>query len=435
MNEIINWNGLPALALKKQNKLIVFTNINQKFSSFIIPYDEKDNDEVYNLAEKKGVFNCLYQKNDLRDEFTVVLSLTEKCNSRCRYCFLDANVNGKTMSKELIEATVNYAFANSGNRSINFAAFGGEPGTVPELIEYLISCVQDKKKILQYIDKKVRYSITTNGVLSERMIKLLIENDFIISLSMDGVKEVQNYQRPLANGEGSFDIVCKNMRELICAGLSVKVRATVTKFSVNKMVDTVKTLGDLGIKRIHFGAVTPGGRGCTTDPALQPPTSVEFSRNLINAIEQGKKSGVDILCFPYLDLNHTPITFCDGTVKNRIVVTPSGIVSSCVEVQSTEHPLYNALNLGYFDSKTKRLVITKEKRGVQCGGCDHFSEGVQKNSCISCPFLFFCGGGCATRNYRGSGDSSVVDIYRCEIIKNVMPYILDNLAHSTYNFL
>lgn len=32
------------------------------------------------------------------------------------------------------------------------------------------------------------------------MLELLITDKFIVSLSMDGIKEVQNYHRPLVNG-------------------------------------------------------------------------------------------------------------------------------------------------------------------------------------------------------------------------------------------
>lgn len=434
MSQVINWYGLPAVIIKEKNKLVVFTNVERKLSSFTIPYDERDDKKYYNLAIKKGVFKCLYHKNDVRDEFTVVLSLTEKCNCRCRYCFLDAEAEGKVMSKDLIKVTVDYAFDNSDGRSINFAAFGGEPSTQPELLEYLVQYVSEKKELSKYRTKNVRFSITTNGVLSERMLELLITNKFIVSLSMDGIKEVQNYHRPLANGNETYDIVCKTIERLVEAGLSVKIRATVTQFSVDKMAETVEVLGKMGIKKIHFGAVTPGGRGCTENKLLQPPTAECFTENLIKAIKQGKESGVDVLCFPYLNLDETPKTFCDGTVKNRIVVTPQGIVSSCVEVQSVDHPLYDALSLGYYDENNKKLVITADGRRVKCGGCEHFSKAIDKSKCNKCPFLFFCGSGCATRNYRGSGDTSSVDEYRCEIIKGVMPYILENLVYSTYNF-
>lgn len=431
MSEILDWNGLPAISINKE-KLIVFTNINEKFSSFVIPYRDKDNETYYNLANEQGAFRCLYSKKKTSDELTVVLSLTERCNSHCRYCFLDAQTNGKIMTKDIIEATVNYAFENSKNRSINFAAFGGEPGTQPELIEYLIDCVK-KKKVGENKDKNIRYSITTNGVLSEKMLKILIQNRFIVSLSMDGIREVQNYQRPLADGKESFDLVCQNIKKLLEAGLSLKIRATVTQFSVEKMAEAVKMLGEIGVKKIHFGAVTPGGRGDTNDKALQAPTAKEFAENLIRAIEQGNESNVDVVCFPYLDLDNTPVTFCDGTAKNRIVVTPEGIISSCVEVQSKSHFLYDALNLGYYDEKEQKLIITREERGVKCGGCNHFSTAINKENCKTCPFLFFCGGGCATRNYRGSGDSSSVDAYRCEIVRRVMPYVLERLAYATYD--
>ena len=55
MSEILNWSGLPAISINKE-KLIVFTNINEKFSSFVIPYRDKDNEKYYNLANEQGAF-------------------------------------------------------------------------------------------------------------------------------------------------------------------------------------------------------------------------------------------------------------------------------------------------------------------------------------------------------------------------------------------
>lgn len=42
MSQVINWYGLPAVIIKEKNRLVVFTNVERKLSSFTIPYDERD---------------------------------------------------------------------------------------------------------------------------------------------------------------------------------------------------------------------------------------------------------------------------------------------------------------------------------------------------------------------------------------------------------
>ena len=113
--------------------------------------------------------------------------------------------------------------------------------------------------------KKLEFTITTNGVFNDNVLEFLIKNNFNVSLSMDGVPVVQEYHRPLANGGSNRAIVEKNIIEL-AKSVKLKIRATVTAFSVDKMVDSVKWLAERGVKRIHFGPVTPGGRGVTNDP-------------------------------------------------------------------------------------------------------------------------------------------------------------------------
>lgn len=127
-----------------------------------------------------------------------------------------------------------------------------------------------------------------------------------------------------------------------------------------------------------------------------------------------------------------PIVFCDGRAKNRLVISPSGAVSSCVEIQEVDNPLFKALGLGYYDSEAKKIVITADERRPAIRGCESLRQENNTN-CKECPMMFFCGGGCPTRNYRGTGMSNRVDIYRCEIIRGIMPYILRKFYNSTFN--
>jgi len=428
-----NWNGLPAISIWEGEKKygVVFTNLNDEFTAVRIPLEEID-DEIHKIKAKEiGLFNCLEtDMNKLSDEFTVVLSLTEKCNSQCRYCFLDAQNIGKDLTVDMLHAAIDYAISNAENRPITFAAFGGEPGIKEELLVEMVNYV--KKKCIDNNELVIKFAITTNGVLNKNVVDILTQNDFRISLSMDGIREVQNYQRPLIGNKSSYDLVIQNLKLFLKQNLDVKIRATVTSFSVNKMVEAVRELSSFGVKKIHFEPVTPGGRGSTENELLQPPNSAVFVENLIKAIEIGAKVGVDVICFPYMNMLVAPIIFCDGRIKNRMVISPTGALSSCVEIQDINIPLFESLGLGYYDFETKKLVVTADERRPAIRGCESLRDEENTN-CIECPLMFFCGGGCPTRNYRGTGMSNRVDLYRCEIIKGIMPYVLRKFYEVTFN--
>lgn len=422
---MILWNGLPALVYDNENTLVVFSNIDDSlvFANFSI--DEKDNIEIYNDLQEQGFFACT-KKNSceyLADEYTLILSLTERCNSLCRYCFLDAQASGKTMTVELLHKSIDKAVEIAHNRPINIAAFGGEPTVAIDLLKEMIAYTKSNVGI------PYRFSITTNGIFGKEVLKILIDNNFEISLSMDGLPVYQNYQRPLLNGLESYSCVESNLKALIKSGCTLKVRCTITKASVNSMDAIVEHLGQLGVKRIHFEPVTEGGRGAALDDMLGPPQSRDFSRNLIKAIKKGAELDVDVICFPYMNMMIAPVVFCDGNISNRLVVSPAGVMSSCVEVQSKEHELYKSLGVGEFDCEKKELVIKYNSRREAQRGYT-FVEANETN-CMMCPVKFFCGGGCPTRNYRGTGNSNTVDRYRCDIIKNVMPYVLSKFYENS----
>lgn len=427
LNNMIIWHELPALIIKENNekKLVIFSNVNEEFVACKIDYKDKLNDHIYKELVKEGFFDCLNNTSNYKsDELTLVLSLTEKCNCRCKYCFLDANINGKVMTKELLRDSIDKAVEIANGRTINLSAFGGEPGTETEL---LIEMIEYSQKIK---NQKFKYSITTNGIFNEKVLNLLIDNNFSVSFSMDGIPKVQNYQRPLANGKNSYNTVETSLKKLAKNNVNLKVRCTVTKFSVEKMSETVKWLSKLNIKKVHFEPVTLGGRGCNDNELLQPPSAKEFASNLIEAIKVGAIEGVDVIRFPYMNMMIAPVIFCDGNINNRLVVSPEGILSTCVEVQKKEHELFSYLGLGKYNFENRTFDIKyNERRGTK-RGCEALKE--TKRACKLCPLKFFCGGGCPTRNYRGTGNSEKVDEYRCDIIRLVMPYVLNEFYKSTF---
>lgn len=425
--DLFSWYGLPALVVN--DKIAVFSNDGNGLKVLELSIEEINEEKIYQEVKENHFFECLGKNIEKKHpSLTLVMSVTERCNNRCRYCFLDANKAGDDMTDEMAFAAIDAAMELAKGKTLNLAYFGGEPTVSYPLMKRSVHYAQNHPKLKDLV--KLEFTITTNGVFNDEVLNFLIENKFNVSLSMDGIPEVQEYHRPLANGCSNCALVEKNLTAL-AKSVNLKIRATVTAFSVNKMVESVQWLADRGVKRIHFGPVTPGGRAATNDPQLQPPSAEDFVQNLYASILLGEKLGVDVICFPYMNAMYAPMTYCDGRINSRLVITPKGIVSSCVEVQDKDHPLFDAFNLGYYDEVDKKFVLTAtQRRSAQKKGCEALK--MDKVICKTCPLLFFCGGGCPTRNYRGSGNTEQIDEYRCQIIKGIMPFILRRFYEATY---
>lgn len=421
MNQVINWHGLPCLFVEEngKKKAVIFTNIDNELTICTVDAEKLHDEESLKTMKAAHGFDCLGKTMPIQEEFTLVISLTEKCNAACRYCFLDAQTSGNVMSEQLLEDTIRYVATHYADRLINVAAFGGEPTVAPEL---LYKMVEISKANL----KNYKFSITTNGYFDDTICSFLVENKFHVSLSMDGVPEVQRKQRP---SKISIEQLEKNIKRLAASDCEMKVRATVTEFSCDYMLDTVKYLNSMGVNRIHFEPVTPGGRAAEKTVFTSQPKVSKFTNNLFECIEYGAKEDVDIICFPYMNMSSAPIVFCDGNIHNRLVVGASGVLSTCVEVQDKSHILYDSLGVGTYDHKKREFDFEFSKRRPFCRGC---SDLIRDDNCSDCAFSFFCAGGCPTRNYRGSQNTETISNYRCQIMKEVMPFILKRYYESTF---
>lgn len=143
----------------------------------------------------------------------IILNVTERCNMRCKYCaYSDHYVYHREhgdveMSAETMKQAVDFYFANSPeveNKMISF--YGGEPLYNFKLIK---ECVEYVKETYA---QECKYNMTTNVTLmDEEKTAFLIENDFFILISLDGPREIHDRYRVFANGEGTYDVVMKNL--------------------------------------------------------------------------------------------------------------------------------------------------------------------------------------------------------------------------------
>jgi uncharacterized protein len=421
------YHGLPAVW--SNGEWIIFSPYAQQVIR--LSPDEVNSPLTKNELDQLSFFSSPSPRGpgEFADYCQVILITTGDCNLECIYCFaFDEEAESRRMDEELAFASIRYGIDESARkqRKLLLSFFGGEPTLVPNLIRDSVDFSRELARHAGLPDPI--FSISTNGVVSAETLRLLIGNKFTITVSMDGVPDIQNTHRPLKGGLGSSHIVEKTIRDLAEAGADFFVRATVTSASVCHMPESISYLKALGVDRVHFEAISIAGRATipTKGNFSGKPTADEFARYLIEAIRLGNDLGVSVMNSSYMNLLQPAAHFCDGIGGNRIAITSDGLMSTCLEVQGGCHPAAGRYVIGEYDKTSKRLVINTAKRKSLC------SEIIASAAdCVDCFAKYICAGGCPIRNQHATGSPLVVDPFNCKVVKIVLPFVIEMVDRSS----
>ncbi len=176
-----------------------------------------ENEELYTdfTGDISTVSN--YLKNNGFSQMLLVV--TEKCNLRCKYCIYSGNYNNQrehginNMSFETAKKAIDRFYITQMNAIRNNALhmpligfYGGEPLMNFELIKQSVNYA---KEIFKY---NITFLVTTNGtVMNDEIAEFLIDNNFALSVSLNGDETENDRLRVFENGSGIFNSIMKNM--------------------------------------------------------------------------------------------------------------------------------------------------------------------------------------------------------------------------------
>ena len=146
----------------------------------------------------------------------LTIQLTQDCNLRCLYCPYTSNDGSNrshsntTISLHSIEKALQILEEGSVDREcVTIGFYGGEP-----LLEFelLVKATQYAEKTFE--GKKLKYTITTNAtLLNKEMCEFLEKNKFLVMVSLDGPKKINDINRKLSNDTSSvFERVIENLK-------------------------------------------------------------------------------------------------------------------------------------------------------------------------------------------------------------------------------
>lgn len=145
----------------------------------------------------------------------LILNVTENCNLRCDYCIYSGNYEdqrthgNRNMDFELAQKSLDL-FMENANDSVYISFYGGEPLTRFGLIGQVIAYTETN-----YPHKLVKWSMTTNAVLvTPGIARFLMEKKVLLTVSLDGPREVNDRHRKGFDGQGAFDRVMRALQLL-----------------------------------------------------------------------------------------------------------------------------------------------------------------------------------------------------------------------------
>lgn len=199
---------------------------------------------------QKEIANIEYYDNniDLNFPLKVQWKITNKCNLKCKHCYLGKLNNNELDDKKLMSIAKKIVESNIMEVTIT----GGEAllvKTLPEIVALLI-------------ENDIKVNIFTNAILLEKFEKELIDIlgyipfdslDFFISI--DGLEESHEKIR----GKGTFKKTINNIKLVVSKGYRVTTNSVLSKLNYKDIPKLYEMLCKIGVYKIQISNLIDSG--------------------------------------------------------------------------------------------------------------------------------------------------------------------------------
>lgn len=348
---------------------------------------------------------------------------SSKCNLACKYCFYhsiaeerecgDFGIMTDETLDELVRQVIDY--------SDKFAAFafqGGEP-TIAGLDFFRKVVVLQKKYNNKGIE--IQNTIQTNGTLiDENWAKFLGENNFLVGLSIDGGRSVNDFCRVYKNGKSIYDSVMNTVRLFRKHNVDFNVCSVVTSKTADKIPSVYNFFKQKNFKFLQFIPCLDEKADVHSEYSLDPIGYGNFLCRLFDLwyVDFMNGEDIDIRMFSnYAQMSAGfPPEECGmcGKCTTYFVVEGNGNVYPCDFYAKDEWLL------GRIEDGFNALFISKKSQFFM-------DSSVEKpNECVTCRYNYLCRGGCRRwRDMEGTGELKIN--YLCEAYKIFFKHCEDRI--------
>lgn len=291
---------------------------------------------------------------------------------------------------------------------------------------------------------KVTVEIQTNGVFTPEVRKWVLDNVNIIWMSFDGMKDIQNFNRPL-NGKfkelfefkTSAEILEENVRWLNenknGRNLMVGARVTITDNNVNQQIEMVDYFQSLGIRYVWMDPILytvekepihekdnrlQAGKYDIDFFSERYEKDFNFSMDLylekyVEAYLYAKQKGLFWGSFFGINFDGESSYHCRScTPLEATHITPDGYISACDMVVLGEKSYYmGPFIVGKWNEQLLQFDIYQEKVNALLN-----RKSTNMEHCSSCPAILHCGGYCLGENLNETGSLTGYNPLKCDAV-------------------
>lgn len=359
----------------------------------------------------------------------LIKPVSGNCDLQCTYCFYRDETRKRSQESygmmeeaalgQVIKKTLGYACAEC-----TIAYQGGEP-TLRGLEFYRKSLEYQKQYNVNHV--KINNAIQTNGYgLDETWAEFFAEHNFLVGLSIDGIRRTHDRYRKDCRGEGSFERIMKTVQMFRNYGVEFNILTVVNSQTAKQAEKIYRFYQKNHFEYLQFiPCLDPlGQKPGEEEYSLTPETYGRFLKTLFDLWYRDVKAG----CQPYIRqfeniagmlLGMAPEA-CDqrGICGMQYVIEADGSVYPCDFYVLDEYRLGSLLTDDFEQVDERRKEISFVEASAEVSG-----------DCKKCRYFYLCRGGC--RRHRLAQDGAKTKSYFCLSYRMFYEYTIDRWEELT----
>jgi uncharacterized protein len=339
---------------------------------------------------------------------TAWLHVTNACNLRCPYCYVakSAEKMDEPVGQAAVAAVVRSA-AMHGFTAVKLKYAGGEASLNHHLMLRLHARARE---LTAAHGLRLQATLLSNGVrLPQALVDTLKDQSIKVMISLDGIGDAHDVQRPFVTGKPSFHHVERTIAQLIAQRHAPHLSITITNRNARGVADVVR----FALERdLTFSFSLFRDNDC----AASFPDLRYAEQGMISALLDA--FGVVEEFLPrwsvlgsVLDRGQLvqPRQHACGVGRDYVVIDQHGRVAKChMEMEKT---------LGDVFADDPLLLVQRDKTLVQNLAVE------EKEGCRGCSWRYWCSGGCSVATFRATGRYDIKSP-NCNIYKAIYPAAL-----------
>ena len=360
--------------------------------------------------ESAAMKDYMKGRDELSNKLSLIVVLNLSCNLACPYCFEGAVKGPHFISEETENDLVNFISGKivDNKKEIFVTFYGGEPLLSIDAITRISGRLNNLAA-----SKGLRFSfnLVTNGtLLTSQVVQQLKPLGLVgAKVTLDGPGSTHNASRPFRSGEGSFDVIIENLKQ-VCRDIGIQIGGNYARSNYADFPKLLDYLIEEGltpdvIKSVKFDPVTAANR------SFALPDYAEWCTS--NSEQWILEAGVllrEAIMKRGFKTQFIKPSLCVIESGNFFVVNYNGDLYKC--------PGF----IGREDFKIGTLQeVCKEYN-------DTYSLDIWKNEqCLSCCYLPLCFGGCRYMRFIAKGDIAGVDCRKDYYDASLKAFVLQDI--------